>query len=300
MYHGFAKTRKETVSLARRIANEFGLFHHVTGDHAFSDGYLFFRFKETDDEASNNSSVNSHSLADTNLSMNSKSELGEKAEKLKECVDVRDRTYRMKTHKHCFIGAEAVDAMVYTGLAGSREEAVTLAKTLEGELRLFQPVNGDHSFEDEYLFYRFREKNAISSGRGEHSTSTDTASVNLEMHEKARAFRQCVDIRDRRYRLRTYKKCFIGCDAVDSIVERGLAKSRTEAVELGRALARELGLFQHVTGDHAFCDDYLFFRFSDNASLTGLHLPTLAENGEAEGAGGSEDSSIEIVGEDAV
>ena len=87
-------------------------------------------------------------------------------------------------------------------------------------------------------------------------------------------------------------------DAVDTMVERGLAKTRTEAVELGRMLARELGLFRHVTGDHAFSDDYLFFRFCDNPAVTAtpaLHgrydLPTLAEIGEAEGAGGSEDSS---------
>ena len=113
VYNGFARTRKETISLARRIANEFGLFHHVTGDHAFSDGFLFFRFKEVNDETA--------SLPDTTFSENNeRSELGEKAEKFKECVDVRDRTYRMMTHKNCFIGAEAVDAMVYTGLAASR------------------------------------------------------------------------------------------------------------------------------------------------------------------------------------
>jgi hypothetical protein len=52
-------------------------------------------------------------------------------------------------------------------------------------------------------------------------------------------------------------------DAIDALVENRLAKTRKEAVELGRNLARELGLFHHVTGDHAFCDDYLFFRFSD-------------------------------------
>jgi hypothetical protein len=64
-------------------------------------------------------------------------------------------------------------------------------------------------------------------------------------------------------------------DAVDVLVEKRLAKTRKEAVELGRNLARELGLFHHVTGDHAFCDDYLFFRFSDAANN---HSYTFGEN----------------------
>jgi hypothetical protein len=36
-----------------------------------------------------------------------------------------------------------------------------------------------------------------------------------------------------------------------------------EAVELARTLARELRVLRHVCGDHAFCDDYLFFKLDD-------------------------------------
>lgn len=54
-------------------------------------------------------------------------------------------------------------------------------------------------------------------------------------------------------------------DAVDALVENQIAKTRKEAVWIGRTLARELNLFRHVTGDHAFSDDYLFFRFRHDA-----------------------------------
>ena len=52
-------------------------------------------------------------------------------------------------------------------------------------------------------------------------------------------------------------------DAVDALVECGMARNRKDAVELGQNLAKEQQLFQHVTGDQDFCDDYVFFRFSD-------------------------------------
>lgn len=66
---------------------------------------------------------------------------------------------------------------------------------------------------------------------------------------KAKAFRACADVRDRKYRFRTYQNSFIGMDTVDMMVSLGLAVTRKEAVLLGRQLARELDLFSHV------CDD---------------------------------------------
>jgi pyruvate/2-oxoglutarate dehydrogenase complex dihydrolipoamide dehydrogenase (E3) component len=79
------------------------------------------------------------------------------------------------------------------------------------------------------------------------------------------AFRAGVVTKDRKHRLTTYKNCFVGREAVDWLVAARHAKSRADAVRLGRALA-EVAFFEHVTRDHQFADDHLFFHFVDETA----------------------------------
>jgi len=79
----------------------------------------------------------------------------------------------------------------------------------------------------------------------------------------AEAFKANVKIEDRKYLLKTYPQCFVAREAVDFLVQSGAAASRQDAVELGRALQQTSFLFEHVTRDHQFSDEYLFFRFLD-------------------------------------
>jgi hypothetical protein len=66
-------------------------------------------------------------------------------------VHVRDRKYGMMSYPDVFIGSDAVDALVYAGLAEDRKSAVKLGRRLASELRLFKDVTGDHDFEDSVL-----------------------------------------------------------------------------------------------------------------------------------------------------
>lgn len=66
-------------------------------------------------------------------------------------------------------------------------------------------------------------------------------------------------VRDRRWRLRQFKACFIGSEAVTWLVEQ-LRLSRTEAVALGQQ-CQDLGLFRHVLAEQAFADAEYFYRF---------------------------------------
>ena len=67
-------------------------------------------------------------------------------------VIVRDRSKKMKTkaksRKNVFVGREAVDEMIWYGLADSRGEAVEIGRRLMKELELFVPVTNDHDFCD--------------------------------------------------------------------------------------------------------------------------------------------------------
>jgi potassium efflux system protein len=68
-----------------------------------------------------------------------------------------------------------------------------------------------------------------------------------------------VEIRDRRFGLHVYARCFVGTEAVEWLMQTQLA-SREEAIRLGQTLM-EQGLLHHVTDEHFFKDDYLFYRF---------------------------------------
>jgi Domain found in Dishevelled, Egl-10, and Pleckstrin (DEP)/Indoleamine 2,3-dioxygenase len=111
---------------------------------------------------------------------------------------------------------------------------------------------------------------------------------------------QCAD---RRYRVKIYPDCFIGSQAVDVLVDNGLAETREEAVRVGRRINQQFKLFNHVTNDHPLMDKNLFFRFRKkwqqkkaDAVLMGegLSEPELTEDGIDEnnggGGGGEEDS----------
>jgi hypothetical protein len=111
---------------------------------------------------------------------------------------------------------DAIDSLVYSGVAATRWEAIQLGRKLARELKLFKHVTGDHEFRDEYLFYHYQEDAChFSSSLGEslEECSEDLSALvphRSEIAEKADAFRMLVDVRDRRYRMQTYKECFIG------------------------------------------------------------------------------------------
>jgi hypothetical protein len=71
-----------------------------------------------------------------------------------------------------------------------------------------------------------------------------------------------LDIQDRKYRLKTYRTCFVGSEAVDYMIENHLASSRSEAVKIGRDLVT-MGVFEHVLLEHDFKDDFIFYHFKD-------------------------------------
>jgi hypothetical protein len=91
-------------------------------------------------------------------------------------------------------------------------------------------------------------------------TSLLSTELDKDLEDIAAKFKQNVKIADRTYRLKTYKQCFIGSEAVDYLVDSGATATREDAVELGRAFM-EMRMFEHVLRDHDFKDEYFFYRF---------------------------------------
>ena len=73
---------------------------------------------------------------------------------------------------------------------------------------------------------------------------------------------QGLEIKTRRYQLKLYKRCFVGSEAVDWLVNH-LNISRQQAVAIGRKLIHKK-IIHHVSEEHSFKDEPLFYRFYED------------------------------------
>jgi hypothetical protein len=166
------------------------------------------------------------------------------AELLLRSLDLRDRSYRLQNYPGCFVGSEAV-AWIARHLRCSPQHAVAVGQAL-GELGLLSHVVQEHPFLDEHLFYRL--------------TLSDAAD-RLELDEASATLRGKggLAIADRVYLGKTYRRCWVGSQAVDKLCSRfGLA--RHDAWVIMHRLM-QFGLFEHVTHARPFIDGPFFYRF---------------------------------------
>lgn len=91
------------------------------------------------------------------------------AREFKKNVKLEDRKFRLKTYNQVFVGTNAVDYLIKSGAASSREDAVDLGKALQ-QMNIFEHVFRDHDFKDEYLFYRMISDNE----RGDYTIDEKT------------------------------------------------------------------------------------------------------------------------------
>ncbi|APB33797.1 serine/threonine protein kinase [Gloeomargarita lithophora Alchichica-D10] len=103
-------------------------------------------------------------------------------------------------------------------------------------------------------------------------TAVDTALPNLEGDELLNRLREegGLEIRDRRYLLRVYPRCFVGSDLVTWLMKH-LGLGRQQAIQLGQTLVAR-NIVHHVTDDQPFRDGYFLYRFYQDDVVT-LHEP---------------------------
>eukprot|EP00934_Nitzschia_sp_Nitz4_P004621 Nitzschia sp. Nitz4//scaffold136_size62208//53331//58820//NITZ4_006378-RA/size62208-processed-gene-0.42-mRNA-1//-1//CDS//3329535648//4611//frame0 len=86
----------------------------------------------------------------------------------------------------------------------------------------------------------------------------------------AEEFERCMTVKTHRYRGKAYQNTFVGSDAVDFLLASKFATTRTAAVQVGRSLmGSEFHLFRHVTGEHDFEDNFLFYEFTSPSERPG-------------------------------
>ena len=223
---------------------------------------------------------------------------------------VKDRSYHFRTYKQCVVASQVIDFILSIEQKSnlykikSRSDAVKLCITLQQhpEIQLWSHVVDPFKlFADDYLFFRFNERDDTISGEsitetGSHGggneletdavkVKTKTGKVNAAAASKYdKSFLDVLAIQlldygfeetliqaSRTYRLRKYKKCFVCSEVVDFMIEHKLAKTRAEAVDMGVALQTQIDFWHHVVDEqkHVFGDKYLFFRLSrDDDNMT--------------------------------
>lgn len=83
-----------------------------------------------------------------------------------------------------------------------------------------------------------------------------------DLDELKSRVREIFDVQDRKYGFppKKYKKCFVGNEAVAALVEHEIASDIEDAVHIGNMLL-QANVFHHVHDEHAFKNEYLFYRF---------------------------------------
>ncbi|NJL82857.1 MAG: hypothetical protein HC890_07730 [Chloroflexaceae bacterium] len=174
-------------------------------------------------------------------------------------LNIRDRNYKLKLYPQCFVGEEAV--RWFMNAYGLTEAAAVLLGQRLVELQVIHHVLDAHVFKNSYMFYRFYADEGTELGQ---TLSLGTAEL-ASLVEHMRGPRG-LDISDRQYRLKTYPQCFVGQEAVAWLMSQ-YELSQEAAVRVGQTLI-ERGIIHHVTDDHAFKDEYLFYRFYEDEPPT--------------------------------
>eukprot|EP01084_Bolivina_argentea_P200682 343140_1 len=183
-------------------------------------------------------------------------------------MDIKDRKWKLKTYKQCFVGNKCVDWLIENHITLTRNEAVQIGQQLV-RTEFISHVDRKHDFIDGKYYYRFinpiqKFKNVVIKYGSviQHRKTFSTVIVErLQfVNELKTKCKKGFDIKDRKYRFKMYSQCFIGEDAVTWMIKNKIAQSRNEAVEMGQLLMNN-NIIQHVTQSHQFRDDKKFYEF---------------------------------------
>ena len=74
---------------------------------------------------------------------------------LKNGIERKTRTYRLRLHKDCFVGSDAVDWLIEKLKIITREEGVAIAESLMHRGFIFHVLKCEPFQDNKNLFYRF-------------------------------------------------------------------------------------------------------------------------------------------------
>ena len=248
MYHRFTETREEAVRMVRKINRVYKLFTHVTNsNYELMDKRYFYRFR-----------------------------------------------HDWKTRRFMAVSGDLPDSSIEVGgFANGDEDAHNRSVTFGPPSVSFGPPPGekiqsnggmvsDSENESSELFSISSRKlarlsNSYNKAHIIPKTQTTKYDSMAIIHTMGK-----VKVKDRRYRLRIYKNCFVGKQLINVLMENECGTTRRECWETALAINQKYRLFDHVKGHHLLKDKHLFYRFTDsfrNMTESQAHASTLVEAG---------------------
>lgn len=164
---------------------------------------------------------------------------------LRRAVPSKDRRYRLKNYRICFVASDAVTWLAER-LGVTRQQAVSVGRLLQAERRLYHVLH-EHDFADDYLFFRYSGDPALLDG------------VNLKQIMHRLRAPGGLDIETREWHGKRYPQCFPGHHFVErlgALFPLGVE----ECAAIGQWLI-DLGITHHVADEHPFIDGEFFYRF---------------------------------------
>jgi len=175
-------------------------------------------------------------------------------------VECKTNKSFLKKFKHSFTGEKAVSFMMTAGIVKNRDDGKRVGTVFMREGRIAGVSAKTETFDDDKSqYYRFCVK----------LDPENADAIVAKLKSK-------VAVKNRKYRMSTYRHCFVGNECIDVMIGEGIAKNRNKASQVGNALlTMSPPYIEHVTGDSSFQDDLFFFRF---CAVPKLSNPTLTSS----------------------
>ena len=222
---GYAPNRQQALHIGRLLAYEFALFNHETNDYDLEDAKdLYYVFTNPEQRI-----IVPAYFHDSSHSLSAIADVFEE-------IVVIDAT-------NTFVGRDAVSFLTLSQIAKTRQDAVRIGQLLMDK-GLFRHVDREHRFKDKDLLYRFIPKRQHIMQDCHHNNSSCSIDL-IPIEETAQRFRAVIPPGN----------AFSGSSAIDTMIEAGVAISRSQAVQLGHHLCVDLGLFVCIQDNtRAFMD----------------------------------------------
>lgn len=190
---------------------------------------------------------------------------------------IHNRRFGLATYPDAFKGSEAVSILVellqeileetagYEDHIVAREEALIVGQKIAKRYQLFDSAfvlkSMDHELcDDPFQFYKMK-----------HNLPADVANTTngMMLADYVKVMKRYMSVEDRVYRLKKYRSCFVGSEAVDMFMKQRLVVSREDAIKLIRKLNKRFSCFKHVCDKNRdFEDGLYYYRFKwDQESL---------------------------------
>lgn len=199
-------------------------------------------------------------------------------------LEIKDRKYNLKSYKSCFVAHEFVLWLIEHNYVDSWQNGIYFANKMI-QLKLIGHVTKQSKFS-----LRLDDKNVILLDTNGHEiTINELRELNIQIKKlkpKQLIFLQFINenplprktdlpvlvntlknylrVKDRNYRGRTYKQCFISQEFVNFVVKENIAQSKLNGVSIGQFILDE-GYIKHVSDNKQFKNGYYFYKFTQKA-----------------------------------